>query len=61
MKKNNTPQSKGSTGNDSDNPFSPNPSRFTANGVRKAIKYITFLYEKKYNITTPNKIGSAYI
>ena len=60
MKKNNTPNNKGSTGIDSDNPMSK-PSRFIDKGVKNAIKNKTLSYEKKYNIKTPNKIGSAYI
>ena len=60
MKKNNTPSNKGSTGIDSDNPMSK-PSRFIDKGVKKAIKNKTLSYDKKYNITTPNRIGSANI
>ena len=35
IKKNNTPNNKGSTGTDNDN---PTPSKFIDNGVKKAIK-----------------------
>ena len=39
MKKNNTPNSKGSTGTDNESPmFNPKPSRFIDNGVKNAIK-----------------------
>lgn len=62
MKKNKTPNNKGSTGSDNDSPMSnPNPSKLIDNGVRNAIKKRTLSYEKKYSISTPNKIGSAYI
>ena len=60
MKKNNTPNNKGSTGIESDNPMS-RPSRFIDKGVKKAINNKTLSYDKKYNITTPNRIGSANI
>ena len=60
MKKNNTPNNKGSTGIESDNPMS-RPSRFIDKGVKKAIKNKALSYDKKYNITTPNRIGSANI
>ena len=62
MKKNNTPNSKGSTGTDNESPmFNPKPSRFMDTGVKNAIRNITLSYENKYNISIPNKIGSAYI
>ena len=62
IKKNKTPNNSGSTGIDKDNPKSiPSPSRLIDNGVRNAIRNNTLSYEKKYNISTPNKIGSAYI
>ena len=62
IKKNRTPNNNGSTGTDNDSPMlSPSPSRLMDNGVKNAIRNKTFSYEKKYNISTPNKIGSAYI
>lgn len=62
IKKNNTPNNNGSTGMDNDSPiFNPRPSRFIERGVKKAIKKRTLSYEKKYNISTPSNIGSAYI
>lgn len=62
IKKNRTPNNNGSTGTDKESPMlSPRPSRLMDNGVRNAIRNKTFSYEKKYNISTPNKIGSAYI
>lgn len=62
MKKNRTPKSKGSTGTDNESPiFKPRPSRFMDRGVKNAIRNITLSYENKYNISIPNKIGSAYI
>lgn len=62
MKKNNTPNSKGSTGTDNESPmFNPKPSRFMDKGVKKAIKKSTLSYEKKYSIKIPNKIGNAYM
>ena len=61
-KKNNTPNNKGSTGTDKDSPIlKPRPSRFIDKGVKKAIRNNTLSYEKKYNISSPNKIGSANI
>ena len=59
MKKNNAPNKSGSTGRDRDNPKSP--SRFIDKGVKKAIKNNTLSKENKYNINTPNTIGSANI
>lgn len=62
MKKNNTPNSIGSTGTDSDNPMSiPKPSKLIDRGVKNAIKKRTFSYEKRYNISIPNRIGNANI
>ena len=62
IKKNKTPNNNGSTGTDNDTPiFSPSPSKLIERGVRNAIRNNTLSYEKKYNISTPNKIGSAYI
>ena len=62
MKKNNTPNRRGSTGKDKDKPKSiPSPSRLIDKGVRNAIKNNTLSKEKKYNINTPNIIGSANI
>ena len=62
IKNNKTPNNKGSTGTDSDRPIlSPSPSKFMDSGVKNAIRNKTLSYEKKYNISTPNKIGSAYI
>mgnify|MGYP003474393629 FL=1 len=62
IKKNKTPNNNGSTGIESDSPISnPRPSKFIDNGVRNAIRNNTLSKEKTYNISTPNKIGSAYI
>ena len=62
IKKNKTPNNSGSTGTDNERPISsPSPSRLIDKGVRKAIRNKTLSYEKKYNISTPNKIGRANI
>lgn len=62
IKKNNTPNSNGSTGTDNDSPMSsPKPSKLMDNGVKKAMRNITLSYENMYNISTPNKIGNEYI
>jgi hypothetical protein len=62
MKKNNTPNRRGSTGIDKDKPKSmPRPSRLMDNGVKNAIRNNTLSNEKKYNINTPNTIGRPNI
>ena len=59
IKKNNTPNNRGSTGRDNESPN--NPSRFIDKGVKKAIKKRTLSQENTYNISTPNKTGNANI
>ena len=62
MKKNKTPNSRGSTGTDNDTPIlRPRPSKLIDKGVKNAIKNKTLSYEKKYSINTPNSIGSVYM
>lgn len=62
IKKNTTPNNRGSTGTDKDK-FIPrfNPSKLMDKGVKNAIKKRTLSYEKKYSISIPNNIGSANI